>query len=119
PAARSHMNPYTMVAGSGRVLIAACAIDESAYEDPLTSHGMLTQALLEVLQSVKEPTEVLAIAAEVIKRVRTYAARFSIKQTPDVFGKVEGGLTLPPLSRGSLWNQYFPDLSTAMVDNTV
>lgn len=119
PAARAYKDPYTMVAGSGRVLVAACAVNESAYEDPRTSHGILTQALLGALQSMEEPTEVLAIAAAVSQRVRADAARYGIKQTPEVFGKVEGGLTLAPLARGLLCHQYFPDLSDATVNSTV
>lgn len=119
PNPRSYDNPFTSIAGTGRVLISACAIDEVAYEDPKTGHGLLTEAFLNVLQEIDEPTEILAIAAGVIRRVRGSAARLAVTQTPNVVGKVEGGLTFPPFKRGECFLKHFPDLSAVKTDGTI
>ena len=119
PAARAYKSPYASVSGKGRVLIAACAIDESAYEDPRSSHGILTEALLEALQGIQEPTEILALAGDLTKNVRGLAARMGKVQNPNVFGSVEGGLTLSKFTKGDKFLQHFPDYSRARTDGTV
>ena len=39
-----------VVEGTGRIIMAACAEDQSAYEDPVVKHGLFTHALLEGLK---------------------------------------------------------------------
>jgi helicase len=119
PQTRSHANPFYQIAGTGRVLIAACAVDEYAYEDPRAAHGLLTKAFLEVVQEISEPTETLAIAAEISRRVRGDAARLMVSQNPAIHGNIEGGLTFPPFVKGKLFLEFFPDLDAVQTDGTL
>lgn len=48
PIPRDTASHYDVLAGEGRVLLAASAIDQVAYELPNTRHGVLTKALLDV-----------------------------------------------------------------------
>lgn len=119
PSSRAYKNVYATIAGKGRVLLAACAIDEAAYEDPRSAHGIFTKALLEALQSLDEPTEILAVATTLAQRVRANAARMGVKQTPVVLGQVEGGLVFSTFVKGQTYLQHFPDLSRVKTDGTI
>lgn len=50
PVARDLGPGLEMLAGNGRVLLAACRPDELAYESPTDRHGLLTHALLRTFQ---------------------------------------------------------------------
>lgn len=119
PKARSYENPFSLIAGTGRILISACAIDEVAYENPKTAHGLLSEAFFNILQEIKEPTEILSIAADVIKRVRSNAARLGSSQNPIIVGKIEGGLVFPVFKKGENFLLHFPDLSSVKTDGSI
>jgi replicative superfamily II helicase len=119
PVARSYKNPYAMISGNGRILIAACAIDESAYEDPSSSHGIMTKALLEALQALEEPTEFLAVAANLAQLIRSRAAALGVNQNPAILGHVEGGLTFSTFTKGQRYFEFFPDYSKVLTDGTI
>lgn len=97
------------IAGKGRVLIAASAVDEPAYELPGTRHGLLTKALLDSLQEAERPTGLAALMDRVMERVRAEAGRIGVEQTPVLFGHIEGGLSLPVLRPGSRYKAAFPE----------
>lgn len=99
----------TGVYGEGRILLAACATNESAWEQPGTGHGLLTHAVIEALTgatgaSVSFPE----IAGEIIRLARVEAERISVTQTPVFLGSVQGGLTFPVLKRGDNFAATFP-----------
>lgn len=99
----------TGIYGEGRILLAACATDESAWEQPGTGHGLLTHAVIEAMtghadQSVSFPE----IAGEIIRLARVEAERISVTQTPVFLGNVHGGLTFPALKRGGNYAAAFP-----------
>lgn len=100
---------YTDIYGEGRILLAACAPDQSAWEQPGTGHGLLTHAMIEAMtggtvDSVSFP----GIADEIIRLARVEAERIGVTQTPVFLGHVQGGLTFPVLKRGSNYATSFP-----------
>jgi len=99
----------TGIYGEGRILLAACATNESAWEQPGTGHGLLTHAVIEVLTgaegvSVSFPE----IAGEIIRLARVEGERINVTQTPVFLGTVQGGLTFPVLKRGDNFFAAFP-----------
>lgn len=97
------------IAGEGRILLAACATNESAWEQPGTGHGLLTNAVIEAWTgatgvSVSFPE----IAGEIIRLARVEAERISVTQTPVFLGSVQGGLVFPVLKRGDNYAAAFP-----------
>ena len=99
----------TGVYGEGRILLAACATDESAWEQPGTGHGLLTHAVIEALTSAAgESVSFPEIAGEIIRLARVEAERISVTQTPVFLGSVQGGLTFPVLKRGDNYAAAFP-----------
>ncbi len=99
----------TDIYGEGRILLAACATNESAWEQPGTGHGLLTHAVIEALTSVTgESVSFPEIAGEIIRLARVEAERISVTQTPVFLGSVQGGLTFPVLRRGDNYAAAFP-----------
>ena len=95
--------------GEGRILLAACAARESAWEQPGTGHGLLTYAAIETLTKAEgESVSFPEIAGEIIRLTRTEAERISVTQTPVFLGSVQGGLTFPVLKRGDNFAAAFP-----------
>jgi len=99
----------TGVYGEGRILLAACATNESAWEQPGTGHGLLTHAVIESLTrgdggSVSFPE----VAGEIIRVARVEAERIGVTQTPVFLGTVQGGLVFPILKRGDNYAAAFP-----------
>jgi replicative superfamily II helicase len=110
PIARDLGPGVEMLAGNGRVLLAACRPDELAYESPTERHGLLTHALLRTLQEGDAPAiDVTAATANVLERVRASAAQLGVTQTPVLWGHIEGGLTLPRLTPGTRFFAAFPE----------
>jgi uncharacterized caspase-like protein len=88
------------VYGEGRILIAACASNESAWEQPGTGHGLLTYSLIQALQgapgtSIQFPD----IGGEIIRLARVEGERIGVTQTPVFLGSVKGGLAFPVLCK--------------------
>lgn len=99
----------TGVYGEGRILLAACAVNESAWEQPGTGHGLLTYSVIQALTvaaggSVSFPE----VAGEIIRLARVEAERISVTQTPVFLGSVQGGLVFPVLRRGDNFLAAFP-----------
>jgi helicase len=119
PVSRSAIAPVALLAGEGRVIIAASNVDEPAYELPGGQHGILTKALLELLQDAEGPVSVLTSGDEIMARVRAEAARMGVVQTPIVAGKVEGGLQLPAMRPGARFFGAFPEARGVRISNDV
>jgi helicase len=99
----------TGIYGEGRILLAACAANESAWEQPGTGHGLLTHAVIEALTSATgESVSFPEIAGEIIRLARVEAERIGVTQTPVFLGSVHGGLTFPVLKRGDNYAAAFP-----------
>lgn len=109
PVSRDSEITLETLAGKGRILIAAANINEVAYELPGSGHGILTKALLDVLQAPEETLNLTGSMDQVMARVRAEAAKIGVTQTPVFFGYVEGGLTLPSLRCGKNFFSAFPE----------
>lgn len=109
--------------GAGRVMITASRPDEPAYEHPRRRHGLLTNALITVLTragSGAGDTVSLATAMdEVLDAVRADAVAMGCVQTPQLFGVVDGGLTMPVLRPGSHFRAAFPEAARPVVGPAV
>jgi len=100
---------FTGIFGEGRILLAACATNESAWEQPGTGHGLLTHAVIEALTGATgESVNFPEIAGEIIRLARVEAERINVTQTPVFLGSVQGGLTFPVLRRGDNFAATFP-----------
>ncbi len=99
----------TGIYGEGRILLAACATSESAWEQPGTGHGLLTHAVIEAMTNATgDSVSFPEIAGEIIRLARVEAERISVTQTPVFLGTVQGGLTFPLLKRGDNYTAAFP-----------
>lgn len=97
------------IAGEGRILLAACATNESAWEQPGTGHGLLTHALIEAWTgATDEYVSFPGVADEIIKLVRLEAGRIGVTQTPVFLGSIKGGLVFPVLKCGDNYAAAFP-----------
>lgn len=123
PVSRDPIVGVELLAGEGRILLAACKPDELAYESPAHRHGLLTKAVLETLQEGDSALDITVLAAKVLEKVRAGASKLGVIQTPVLLGHVIGGLTMPRLTPGPLYRAAFPEMagikvSAAMGDLT-
>ena len=99
----------TGVHGEGRILLAACDTNESAWEQPGTGHGLLTYAAIQALTKAEgESVSFPKIADEILRLTRVEAQRMAVTQKPVFLGNVHGGLTFPVLKRGDNFVAAFP-----------
>lgn len=126
-------NPFVFheVSGEGRILLAACAANEAAWEQPGTGHGLLTYSIIEAMAEgflVSGPATIsnLAgaammtvsfpeVAGDIIKFARVEAQRMHVVQTPVFLGNVIGGLTFPILRRGENYRAAFPQITPKII----
>lgn len=100
---------FNGIYGEGRILLAACASNESAWEQPGTGHGLLTHAVIEALTDPKgNSVNFPEIAGEIIRVARVEAERINVTQTPVFLGSVQGGLAFPAFKRGDNYTAAFP-----------
>jgi helicase len=109
PLSRATVSPLSDLVGTGRMLLAASLLDEPAYEHPQHRHGLLTYALLQVLQRGSDALSVTAAFDEVLQIVRAEASALGMVQTPVLLGLIEGGLTIPVLRKGANFYDAFPE----------
>lgn len=120
PIPRSIGNPLDSLAGQGRAIIAASDFDQPSYELPSTGHGVLTKAIIDVLQSWKEETvNLLNAMADIMAIVRAEASRIGVEQTPVLLNHVTGGMTLPRLTAGKKYFEAFPHKKGAKISKDI
>ncbi|MEW8051228.1 MAG: DEAD/DEAH box helicase [Candidatus Thiodiazotropha sp.] len=120
PISRSVRSPFSYIAGKGRILIAASAENEPAWEQPGTGHGLLTMALIDVLSSGQNESITLTSAIdEVTSITRAEAARIGVEQNPVFINHIEGGLTFPRLKRGQYFLKTFPDFDAPQISGKI
>lgn len=115
PIPRDPGTPLEALVGEGRVILAASAPNEVAYELPQERHGLLTKALLDLFISADASIDLLSAVDQVMKSVRAEAARLGVTQTPVVLGSVTGGLVLPRLQPGEEFRKAFPEYASIAV----
>ncbi|MGX5817694.1 DEAD/DEAH box helicase [Chitinophaga lutea] len=109
PISRSMGNPLETLAGTGRIILAASNYDQPSYELPSTGHGILTKAVIDVLQLGSADTiNILTAIDEILRIVRTEASRIGVEQTPVLLNYITGGLVIPKLVPGEKYFSFFP-----------
>ncbi|RLT87425.1 MAG: DEAD/DEAH box helicase [Ketobacter sp. GenoA1] len=108
---------FSGIYGEGRILLAACAENEAAWEQPGTGHGILTFAVMQALQkedggNIQFPD----VTGDIIRSARVEADRIGVTQTPVFLGGVQGGLVFPALRRGENYNAAFPAMPTQQLN---
>lgn len=99
------------ICGEGRILLAACATNEAAWEQPGTGHGLLTHSVIQALTSrAGDSVSFPEVAGEIIRLARVEAERICVSQTPVFLGSVQGGLVFPVLKRGDNFAAAFPSI---------
>jgi replicative superfamily II helicase len=107
------------VYGEGRIILAACATHEAAWEQPGTGHGLLTYATMEALSKAEgEVVSFPDVAGDIIRHARVEAERMGVTQTPVFLGNVQGGLVFPALKRGDNFLAAFPHGSVRHMSGT-
>ncbi|WP_375786913.1 DEAD/DEAH box helicase [Bradyrhizobium sp. Pha-3] len=110
--------PYTDISGEGRILLAACATHEAAWEQPGSGHGLLTYAVIQAMSQASDgQVSFPEVAGEIIRLARVEGDRIGVTQTPVFLGSVEGGLTFPPLRRGENFDAAFPSAPVRTVSS--
>jgi helicase len=117
PVPRGNLTTINDLQGNGRVIIAACKDNESAYE--YHGHGLLTQSLLQVFKASQDGVDIGSLTDEATKYVRAQASRFGWQQTPVILNFVEGGIKFPVLLAGSTYAKEFPELSQIQVSENI
>lgn len=117
--ARSPIVPLTEIAGQGRIILAASAPDQEALEDPETRHGLFTKAVLDCLLNSDQSISIFDLIDQVIQLVQTRAGVFGYKQTPVMFGHVEGSLNLPSGKKGENYRRAFPEWNSIKVTSNI
>jgi len=112
PMPRLTESPFERIVGKGRVIIAASAPTEAAWEQPGTGHGLLTKALIDVLSDTsKAEISITTAIDEIATRTRTEADRIGVSQNPVFLNHVEGGLIFPTLRLGKHYYDAFPEVA--------
>jgi helicase len=112
-----------MIRGDGRVVITASGAGEPALETRSIGHGLLTHHLLEGLQGPDRLQEnglipLLSLFNYVTTGVLDSASLLGEKQTPTVYGSLEGAPALAPLTPGALYAIAFPSRVRPPIDGS-
>ena len=105
--------------GKGRFLISASNKNEQAMESPGLGHGLLTYAIIKVLQAKENTVSLTTAMDEVLKLVRAEASKIGVVQNPVLYGCVEGGLVLPSLRPGKHFFDAFPEIGKVRISNSL
>lgn len=102
------------ISGKGRIVLAASAANESAYEHSATGHGLLTYHLLAALQGAPEVVvggklDIYKVLQYVTQQVTDQASRLRKEQHPALRGSLDGTPTWPIFSPGPIYGAAFPD----------
>lgn len=102
------------IAGKGRIVLAASAPNERAYEDVALGHGLLTNELLAALQGAPEvvsagKVDLYKLLEHVTQRVIAASAAIRREQHPAFRGSVDGVPSWPILKPGARYAAAFPD----------
>lgn len=102
------------IAGKGRIVLAASAPHEQAYEDVGLGHGLLTYQLLAALQGAPEvlsagKIDLYKLLGHVTRRVIDASAALRREQHPAFRGSVDGIASWPVLRPSARYAAAFPE----------
>lgn len=112
------------LSGAGRLILTASLATEPAWENQKLGHGFLTYHLLTAMQGAEEVKKAGKITAYrlleyVTERVVDDAAKIGKEQHPTLRGTMDGSLTFPVFTPGSLYTTAFPERTKAKVDSDI
>lgn len=104
------------LSGKGRLIVTATSPTQEAWENQRFGHGLLTYHLIYGLQGTEEVNEsgqinILKLLDFVTKRVISSASSIGKVQTPTIKGTLDSLVTWPPLLKGEIYNQAFPEVT--------
>ena len=105
--------------GPGRLILTSSRVDEPAYEDPATRHGLLTDAMLTVLSENDGPSNALAAIGQISEAVTTRAAVLGRIQTPVLLGEADADVRFPALEKGAAYESAFPRRPPIVISDPV
>lgn len=108
PSTRDFDDPYALLSGKGRILIAASTASQPAYEQPGIGHGLLTEAIIRILTKGEESTNLPLAVNEITEIVQAEAAKLGVIQTPVILSFIEGEFKIPVLRQGKNYLSFFP-----------
>lgn len=117
PVSRGGLSSVSDLQGNGRAIITASQSNEPALE--INGHGLFTKALIDTFVENEDGVAIGQLTDDVTRRVRAEAERFGASQRPIIFNHLEDGLEFPPLSKGILFTEYFPDTSSIIVSSNM
>src|SRR5918912_355453 len=103
------------MSGEGRLVFTASTSTEKAWENAKLRHGLLTHHLLEALRGAEEVVQggkisLYRLLEHVTRRVIDFSSRLGKTQNPTVRGKLDGDITWPVFTPGTLYSTAFPEL---------
>lgn len=110
---RSAAELLDQMAGTGRVIVAASAANEPAWENARLQHGLLTYHFIEGLLGTQgvaedERVRVFRLLDHVAQAVTESARAIGAEQHPAVRGTFEGDLVWPIFQKGETYSAAFP-----------
>lgn len=108
------------VSGKGRLIFSASTAEQEAIEDRRRGHGLFTFYVLEGLRGAPEivthsQIPFLSLVQFVTNSVISAAAQIRHKQEPVFRGSVEGALSFPVFTPGTIFKKFFPLLGPPSV----
>ncbi|MEJ0053158.1 MAG: DEAD/DEAH box helicase [bacterium] len=108
------------LSGDGRLILTASLATEPAWENQKLGHGFLTYHLLTAMQGTEEVKKAGKITAYrlleyVTERVVDDAKKIGKEQHPTLRGTMDGSLTFPVFTPGTLYAAAFPERTKAKV----
>jgi replicative superfamily II helicase len=102
------------LSGNGRLIFTASTATEPAWENIKLGHGLLTYYLLEALQGAEQVRQsgkiaVYRLLEYVTQRVIDGATQLGKAQHPTLRGTIDGELTWPQFSPGTIYHAAFPE----------
>lgn len=113
-------SPLDSLTGEGRLVLAAAASHQPAWETPVFGHGLLTHFLVQALQGAEEVRQgdrvsVLRLLEFVTERVTNEASDFGEEQHPALLGRFDGSVFWPVFTPGRLYAEAFPERAAVPV----
>ena len=107
-------NLLEQMSGAGRLVLTASTATEKAWENSKLRHGLLTYHLITALQGADEVIQngkisLYRLLEHVTKRVTDFSSKLGKTQSPTVRGKIDGDITWPIFTPGTLYRDLFPD----------
>jgi len=104
-----------VIGGQGRIIISASRENEPALEHPRYGHGLLTKAIMDVLQKGSDSVSLPTAMDEIAAIVRGEASKMGYEQNPVYLNYIDGGISFPVLRQGAKFCEAFPEYNQLQI----